>query len=388
MSKRVLLVDDEPNVLNGIKRRLESEFELVTAESGAQALAAIDGGPPFAVIVTDMRMPKMDGIQLIKAARVESPDTVFVMLTGNQDQATAIQALNDGKVFRFLTKPCQSSDLKTAIEAALRQYQLVTSEKELLQNTFVAAVSVLTNVLEMSQPDIFGRAERVQEVMLLLQEKLGLESQWEYKLAARLGMLGFALLPEKDRTRFEMAVDSGDQLRATIHEAAMIGQRIIGRIPRLGTVARIIGTTAEVDGSMLKSSPKSEAEKATTGATLLRIGIEWDMLIRQGLSLSSASNEICQSLLKLPPCVANILCEQDESIPQGDGVEYDVSELKEGMVLLDDVQAGNGVMLVRSGRRLNWTIIEKLRSYETPKIKLEKIRVRDTKAVVDDPVCV
>ena len=268
MTNRVLLVDDEPNVLNGIKRRLESEFKLVTAESGAQALAAIDAGPPFAVMVTDMRMPKMDGIQLIKAARVESPDTVFVMLTGNQDQATAIQALNDGKVFRFLTKPCQSSDLKNAIEAALRQYQLVTSEKELLQNTFVAAVSVLTNVLEMSQPDIFGRAERVQEVMLLLQEKLGLEGQWEYKLAARLGMLGFALLPEKDRTRFEMAVDSGDQLRATIHEAAMIGQRIIGRIPRLGTVARIIGTTAEVDGSMLKSSPKSETEKTTTGAIL------------------------------------------------------------------------------------------------------------------------
>src|SRR3990172_6792426 len=161
MSKRVLFVDDEQSLLNGIERRLTGLFELSTASSGAAALLTMDENGPFAVVVTDMRMPKMDGVQFIKAARSKAPDSVYIMLTGNQDQATAIQALNEGHAFRFLTKPCPSADLRTAIEAGLRQYQLITCEKELLQKTSVGAVSVLTDVLELARPSIFGRSQKI-----------------------------------------------------------------------------------------------------------------------------------------------------------------------------------------------------------------------------------
>ena len=380
MSKsRVLMVDDEPSLLNALQRLLTVEYEIVTAASGQEALSIIAGNPPFPVVVTDMRMPKMNGIQFIQVARSKSPDSVFIMLTGNQDQATAIHALNDGDVFRFLTKPCQSADLKIAIEAALRQYQLVTGEKELLQKTFVGAVSVLTDVLELAQPSIFGRGQRVQEIVGTIQERLRLESQWEYKLAARLGLLGFALLPEQERTRFEMGTELGDQLHTTIRAAATIGRRVIERIPRLGNVARMIGMMGDVDGNMLLSKDRTEGERIATGATLLRVAIEWDFLVRQGLSSRGAADELCVSLPLLPIPVATILAEQD--LPDsGSGVKCDAGELVEGMVLQDDVLTCDGMILLRKGRRLTWTIIEKLRGYEASAVRLRVIRVKSAEA--------
>lgn len=295
MARRVLLVDDEPSVLSGIKRRLGGELQLTLATSGEEALRWMDEPPPFAVVVTDMRMPRMTGLQLIQAARRKSPDTVFIMLTGNQDQATAIHALNDGQVFRFLTKPCPSSNLKKAIEAGLHQYELITSEKELLQKTFVGAVNLLTDFLELVQPGVFGRWEGVEAANALLQNGLHLESHWEYKLSARLAMLGFALLPEPQRTQFELAAEMGDELRESISRAAGVGRRIIERIPRLETVACIIGMCGEVDGSTLIAQPANEVEIAITGATLLRVAIEWDTLMRQGLTPREAILELTRA---------------------------------------------------------------------------------------------
>jgi DNA-binding NtrC family response regulator len=141
MTRRILFVDDEQNLLNGIERRLRSDFDLVTANSGIAALKAMDCQGPFAVVVTDMRMPGMDGIQFIKQARIKSRDSVFIMLTGNQDQTTAIHAVNHGQVFRFLAKPCPSTEIKNAIEDALRQHELVTSGKD-CSSALVPAQSV------------------------------------------------------------------------------------------------------------------------------------------------------------------------------------------------------------------------------------------------------
>lgn len=113
MSSRILIVDDEQPLLNGL-RRLGDYYDLVTANSGDAALHEIESHKGFAVVLTDMRMPGMNGIQLIQQARMIAPDTVYMMLTGNQDQATAIKAVNDGQVFRFLNKPCDHDHIRRA----------------------------------------------------------------------------------------------------------------------------------------------------------------------------------------------------------------------------------------------------------------------------------
>ena len=106
MNRHVLFVDDDVKLLDGVTRRFETLFELQVASSGEEGLQKIRESGPFAVVVSDMRMPVMDGLQFIEQARGIAQETVFMMLTGNQDLLTASNAVNRGQVFRFLTKPC------------------------------------------------------------------------------------------------------------------------------------------------------------------------------------------------------------------------------------------------------------------------------------------
>ena len=107
MSERILLVDDDSNILDGYRRSLSKQFLIETASDAKKALALVSENGPYAVVVVDMRMPGMDGIQLLSHIKISAPDTVRVMLTGNADMETAINAINEGSIFRFLNKPCE-----------------------------------------------------------------------------------------------------------------------------------------------------------------------------------------------------------------------------------------------------------------------------------------
>src|SRR5690242_13315710 len=103
---RVLFVDDEPDLLAAIVRNLRSEhFDVATAPGGAAALDMLRNQGPFAVLVSDLRMPEMDGVTLLQNARKLFPDTVRVLFTGQPDMERAIAAVNEGEIFRFMTKP-------------------------------------------------------------------------------------------------------------------------------------------------------------------------------------------------------------------------------------------------------------------------------------------
>ncbi|WP_457577163.1 response regulator, partial [Desulfomarina sp.] len=119
-NETILFVDDEVNVLQSMKRQLRKRFTVLTSESRADALALLKKQGPVAVIVSDMRMPGMDGIQLLSQVKALYPDTVRIMLTGNADQETAVEAVNTGQIFRFLTKPCSMSVLVSSLALALR----------------------------------------------------------------------------------------------------------------------------------------------------------------------------------------------------------------------------------------------------------------------------
>jgi CheY-like chemotaxis protein len=386
MTAQVLFVDDEQSLLNGIERCLTGQFELATAISGSAALELMESRGPFAVVVTDMRMPKMDGVQLIKEARKKWPDTVYIMLTGNQDQATAVQALNEGHVFRFLTKPCQSADLTKAVEAGLRQYQLETGEKDLLQKTFCGAVSVLTDVLALSHPIIFSRTERIEGICLKLQEELRLGDHWEYKLAAKLGLLGFALLPESERANVDMGTQLGGVVSDQFRRAASTGQRLIERIPRLATVSKIIGRQPDVDGSVVIQIPRTEEAKANMGATLLRVAMLWDEVSRQGRNGLEAVEELHGSLPNLSREMADALLAIPADDLNEESLEVQLCDLKEGMVLCDDVVSDNGSMLIRKGRRLTWTVIERLYNAQVSGDKTRSVRIRESTIHGDRPL--
>ena len=105
---RVLFVDDEPNVLDSIRRQLRKSCEILTATSGVEALALLKDTGPVALVISDMRMPGMSGAELLAKIRDLYPDTVRMILSGQADLESTISAVNEGHVFRFLTKPCVS----------------------------------------------------------------------------------------------------------------------------------------------------------------------------------------------------------------------------------------------------------------------------------------
>jgi DNA-binding NtrC family response regulator len=158
MIEKILLVDDDHNILDGYRRSLSREFLMETALGGQQALELAAQHGPYAVVVSDMRMPGMDGIQLLSKIKAQSPDTVRVMLTGNADMDTAINAINEGSIFRFLNKPCSKETMGRTLTAALVQYRLVTAEKQLLEQTLSGSIQVLTEVLSLVNPAAFSRA--------------------------------------------------------------------------------------------------------------------------------------------------------------------------------------------------------------------------------------
>jgi diguanylate cyclase (GGDEF)-like protein len=132
MSDRVLVVDDDPRVLEGYQRALRKRFNLDVASGGQQALEMISHKGPYAAVVSDMRMPEISGLDLLLRIREQAPDTVRIMLTGNADQQTAVDAVNQGRVFRFLNKPCSPEAMAEALELALEHYHRIRKKDVLI----------------------------------------------------------------------------------------------------------------------------------------------------------------------------------------------------------------------------------------------------------------
>jgi sigma-B regulation protein RsbU (phosphoserine phosphatase) len=135
MSNRVLLVDDDPNILAAFQRQLRKKADIQTALSGAAGLEILKSGAPFAVVVTDYCMPEMNGIEFLAQVRRISPDSVRMLLTGSADLAAAIQAVNQGNIFRFLTKPCASEELLEVLKVGIEEYRRIHKERKFNKRT-------------------------------------------------------------------------------------------------------------------------------------------------------------------------------------------------------------------------------------------------------------
>ncbi|GAG00018.1 unnamed protein product, partial [marine sediment metagenome] len=195
MSEKILCIDDDPNILQGYQRRLRKQFKIETALGGTEGLEAIASKGPFAVIVSDMRMPGMDGVQFLAAAKRRAPDSVRMMLTGFADQQTAVEAVNEGNIFRFLTKPCPPETFAKALTAGMEQYRLVTAEKVLLEKTLRGAIKVLTDVLSLTNPTAYGHASRVRRLVQKLCKQLEVDQPWQAEVAAMLSQIGCVTVP-------------------------------------------------------------------------------------------------------------------------------------------------------------------------------------------------
>ena len=174
MGRVVLLVDDDQNLLNGLRRALSRErYELLTAV-GAQPALEILKGVKVDVIVSDERMPGLKGTDLLKIVAREYPETIRIMLSGQASLETAIRAINEGEIYRFLLKPCNEIDLALSIRQALEQKELVCQSRKLLK-AVQSQMSFLQS-LEKEQPGISTLRRTAEGAVVIPEEDTDLEA--------------------------------------------------------------------------------------------------------------------------------------------------------------------------------------------------------------------
>jgi two-component system, NtrC family, sensor kinase len=131
---RILFVDDERNVLRSLERTfLDEDYEILTANSGAEGLQALREISPVQVVISDYRMPEMNGVEFLRQVCAEWPGTVRIVLSGYADSASIVSAINDGQIYKFIPKPWNDDELKVTIVNSLERYHLNKKNKELTE---------------------------------------------------------------------------------------------------------------------------------------------------------------------------------------------------------------------------------------------------------------
>src|ERR1035438_1339205 len=156
MMDKILFVDDESLALSGYQRLLHRGFDVGIALDAEQGLASIQKNGPYAVVISDMRMPGMNGAQFLSQVRLKAPDTVRMLLTGYTDLNAAMDAVNEGNIFRFLTKPCEKELLAKAIATGVEQYRLVRMKRFSVEDA-IAQLHIRRSEFERNLVDALDR---------------------------------------------------------------------------------------------------------------------------------------------------------------------------------------------------------------------------------------
>lgn len=369
MPDRILFVDDDPNLLAAFQRNFRKQFVFDTALGAEEALRLVQTSGPYAVVVADMNMPGMNGIELLERIQAASPDCVRLMLTGNADQQTAVDAVNRGAVFRFLNKPCPSEDLARAVEAALRQHELLRVERELLEGTVSGSVRMLTDVLGMVAPDALGRGQLLCQSMNRIATKTGVGPAWELELSAMLVNIGYAVVPPLLLRKLGTAAELSQQERAIVRRTPQAGHDLLIGIPRFQGVARnILYQAAHFDGGGFPDDGLA-GDRLPIGARLIkilndRLDLENDGVVKTRALEAMRARQGHYDPVLLEQCFGCMTDFMASAITKERPVlALSIQDLAPDDVVVSDIQTREGLTLIRAGSSLTIMIIRRLLNF-------------------------
>ena len=381
MSKKILCVDDDANILAGFQRNLRKQFSLDIAVGGEEGLAAIEASGPYAVVVADMQMPGMNGIQFLTKVEQRAPDTVRVMLTGNADQKTAMDAVNEGHVFRFLNKPCPPESLAITLEAALSQYRLVTAERDILERTLNGTTKALSDILCILDPAAFGLGQKLRDGMRVYTRHQKIAQTWDLELAAMLCQVGYVTIPAPVLAKFRAGLALKPEEKDMLARVPRTGSELLANIPRLDGVASIVlCQNKNFDGTGFPADAM-QGEEIPLGARVLRVLADLLALEARGQPHARAFTEMQTRAGVYDPLVlAAVAAAFDvvvaERAPTATAVrEIPLKELRVSDILADKIETLEGVMVVGAGTQVTPMLLEKLRNFAAVNGLREPIRV-------------
>ena len=369
MSERILLIDDDVDLLQALKRQLRKKFDLRTAESGKEAFAALETDGPFAVIMCDMQMPEMNGVEVLDKFKEVAPETVRIMLTGNADQKTAIDAINRGNIFRFFNKPCNSDDIANGIDAALVQYRLHTAERELLEKTLAGSIKVLTDVLSMIDAESFGSAATVREWARELAADLDIKRPWKLDMAAMLAPIGQVSVPPDVLIKLRTGEALSPSENAMVERVPQISRDLIVNIPRMKDVANIVYYQGKnFDGSGLPDDDVA-GDDIPIESRVLKLLTDLAKAAHGRVPTFEALIELRQHEGTYCPNVLDaaeiwLARRQEEGASGGEDTSFELPAnlLKPGYLLLSDLMTEDGHLILSAGARLSEIQVERIRN--------------------------
>ena len=362
---RVLFVDDEPNVLLGVTRALRGRFDVVVSTGGDDALQQMTQ-ESFDVVVSDMRMPHMDGAAFLAQAKRLAPDTVRLVMSGHSDLEASVRAINQGRIFQFLVKPVTRDALVAALEAAVEQHRLILAERELLERTLTGAVDALSEGLALTSPLAFGRSRRLKALASALADELKLAKKWPLEVAAMLSQLGAATLPPETIQRWYADEPLSPVERDMVSRVPAFSCQQLRHIPRLEPVLELIPVI---------DRPEPSANALPLEARILEVASALELALFRGGDLDDALRLLSDTGRFDPMVLA--ACRRLKALLLGEGPirAVSVAELTPGMVLADDVKAKSGALLIARGHAVSEGLLVCLRNFSATVGVREPIRV-------------
>jgi response regulator RpfG family c-di-GMP phosphodiesterase len=357
---RVLCVDDEARVVEGLVLHLRKDYEVHTASSGDEGLKALKKSGGAAVVISDMRMPGMDGAVFLHHVLTFYPDATRILLTGEPGRDAAISAVNNARIFRFLTKPCPPDQLKAAVEEGVIQHRLIRAERTILKETLIGCIKALVDVLSIANPIAFGRASRVKRLALGFSTALQCSDYWQLEAAAMLSQIGYLSLPPPLLEKLyygEVLTPTEKTLAAGVPDVAMA---LLENIPRLDPVVQILAALNWNDEALARLGDGTIG----LGTRILGLVLEYDVLNTQGHSVDVS----VQTLRRRASRYTEGLIEKfGQYLGAGSGRsearQVALKAVQPGMVIMQDIRTQMGTLLVPRGFEVTNMFLERSRNF-------------------------
>lgn len=352
MYSSVLFIDDDQKILNSFKRSLTPEFRVFTADSPEEGLRLFEEKGPFSVLVSDMRMPGMNGVEVLRRAQEIDAEMVRVLLTGYADQEAAIDAVNKGKIFKFLTKPCPMQTLVPVLEEGVRSYQLNVADRSLNERTQQGLVGLLSQILAMVNPVAQRKANRLKGYCRHLAKNLRPQQRQLVEMVAVFSQLGGLNLSQKAMVQFDAGELLAHDAQVRLQEQYDVAARLLMHLPRFEVVIEILSLLHTPPQRFPRYEDMEMRETIPRCARIVQTALGLDSLLCSGLSSAEALERLYADQPFYDPALIEQLASYTFGLHNEVLLYVRAEELTPRMVLANDIRDGDGTLLATKGQPL------------------------------------
>lgn len=415
---RLLCVDDEPNILSALRRLLRPHgYQVTVAGSGAEALGIMED-QVFDLVISDMRMPEMDGAQFLEQVKRRWPDSIRLLLTGYADVTSTVDAINKGEIYRYISKPWDDNELLLTVRQALERKALEREKLRLealterqneelrdlnanlelkvmertvelrkahdkLKTSFMTSIKVFANLIELRGSNLAGHSRRVADLARKIGNRMDLSpaDAQDVFLAGLLHDIGKIGLPDHLLVK-PVPQMNGDEL-GMYRKHPIKGEQSVMALEELRGAARIVRHHHErFDGQGYPDGLSGLG--IPLGARILSVANDFDGLQIGSLSVRRYSQEDAKKLIaegkgkRYDPQVIEAFLDIVGKVEVRDNgeIEVGVADLKPGMILSRDMVTRDGVLLLAADYILDANLIRQIRDYASSESIAMNIYVR------------